>query len=245
VIEGESEKPVDPSHSAHRRIRSYVTRAGRISVAQQRALDTLLPTFGIPYQKSRVDFAAMFACRAPVVLEIGFGMGETTAALAASRPDVNFVGIEVHTPGVGALLKEIGERGLTNLRLVQHDAVEVLEDMIAEESLSGVHIFFPDPWHKARHQKRRLIQGPLIALLVEKLTPGGYLHCATDWEHYADQIGEVLAAEPRLELNGDRASRANPLVTRPATKFEARGVRLGHGVWDLIARKRDSSVSRG
>jgi tRNA (guanine-N7-)-methyltransferase len=239
VIEGDGAKPADPSHGTHRRIRSFVTRAGRISVAQQRALDTLLPRFGVPYQESRVDFAAIFGRRAPVVLEIGFGMGETTAVLAAARPDVNFLGIEVHTPGIGALLKEIGERGLTNLRLVQHDAVDVLEDMIEEESLSGVHIFFPDPWHKARHHKRRLIQGPLIALLVEKLTPGGYLHCATDWEDYADQIGEVLAAEARLELSDERASRINPLVTRPGTKFEARGVRLGHGVWDLIARKRD------
>jgi tRNA (guanine-N7-)-methyltransferase len=243
VIEDGGAKSSDPSPSFHRRIRSYVTRAGRISVAQQRALDTLLPVFGVQFQQSLLDFAVLFGREAPVVLEIGFGMGETTAALAALRPDVNFLGIEVHTPGVGALLKEIGEKGLTNLRVIQHDAVDVLEHMIERESLSGIHIFFPDPWHKARHQKRRLIQGPLVALLVEKLIPGGYLHCATDWENYADQIGEVLAAEPGLQLSSERASRDNPLLTRPATKFEARGLRLGHGVWDLTARKAHSTKS--
>lgn len=237
MTDGTGKPAAESPKSAHRRIRSFVTRAGRISVAQQRALDTLLPVFGVPYTALALDFASSFGRIAPVVLEIGFGMGETTAHLAALRPDVNFLGIEVHTPGVGALLKDIGEKGLTNLRIIQHDAVDVLENMIAPESLFGVHIFFPDPWHKARHQKRRLIQPPLIALLAQKLVPGGYLHCATDWENYAEQIVDVLQGEPLLTLGPERFSRENPLVTRPATKFEARGVRLGHGVWDLIARR--------
>ena len=225
-----------------RRIRSFVTRAGRVSVAQQRALDTLMPRFGIGFQAEPLDFDAAFgrpAASHPTVLEIGFGMGETTAVLAAARPDVNFIGVEVHTPGVGALLKTIGEMGLTNLRIIQHDAVEVLERMIPSGSLAGVHVYFPDPWHKARHHKRRLIQPPLVALLAARLAPGGYLHTATDWENYAEQMLAVLAAEPTLvNTAADYAGRVNPLVERPATKFEQRGLRLGHGVWDLIFRKR-------
>ena len=218
-----------------RPIRSFVTRAGRISIAQQRAIDELLPIHGVPYQAQLLDGAALFKRQAPLVLEIGFGMGETTAALAADHPELDFIGIEVHTPGVGALLKQIGERPLTNLRIIQHDAVEVLEHMIGEATLAGVHVFFPDPWHKARHHKRRLLKPPLVSLIAKRLVSGGYLHCATDWQDYAEQIESVLASDPDLELRPGTDSRSNLLVSRPVTKFETRGLRLGHGVWDLVA----------
>ncbi len=225
-----------------RRIRSFVTRAGRISNAQQRALDTLWPWYGIDYQPKLVDMAAAFGAGAdvcaPVVLEIGFGMGETSALIAAARPDVNFLGVEVHTPGVGALLKTVAERGLKNLRIISHDAVDVLENMIAPATLAGAHVFFPDPWHKARHHKRRLIQPPLVNLLASRLAVGAYLHCATDWEDYAVQMFEVLSAEALLVNTATAYSgRANPLVERPPTKFEQRGLRLGHGVWDLVFKR--------
>ncbi len=219
----------------HRRVRSFVTRAGRISNAQQRAIDQLLPIYGIQYRPEVLEFGEIFGRNAPTVLEIGFGMGETTAHLAESHPTINFLGIEVHTPGLGALLKMIGERSLANLRVLQHDAVEVLEEMIAPASLAGVHVFFPDPWQKARHHKRRLLNAGLVGLLASRLKEGGYLHCATDWQNYAEQIFEVLSAEPRLDLGGSQESRQNPLMTRPVTKFENRGLKLGHGVWDLIA----------
>jgi tRNA (guanine-N7-)-methyltransferase len=226
----------DPSE---RRIRSFVTRAGRLSPAQARALEELGPRFRLPYQKAPLDLAAAFGRKAPVILEIGFGMGGTTAAIAAAMPDRNFLGVEVHTPGVGSLLKLIGEQQLQNLRLIQHDAVEVLSHMIAPRSLDGVHVFFPDPWHKARHNKRRLLQPAFVALLASRLAPGGYLHCATDWEDYAVQMLDVLGAEPLLE---NTASGYAPRPAyRPVTKFENRGIKLGHGVWDLVFRLRDKA----
>jgi tRNA (guanine-N7-)-methyltransferase len=216
-------------------IRSYVLRQGRVSVAQQRAHAGLLPKYGIAWRPQVLDFAQVFGRTAPVFLEIGFGMGETTAAIAAAHPQNDYLGIEVHTPGVGALLKLIGEQGLTNLRVVQHDAVEVLRDMIPAGSLAGIHIYFPDPWPKKRHHKRRLIQPPLVALLASRLAPGGYLHLATDWEEYAGQMLQVLAAEPLLRNNAEGyAPRPD---WRPQTKFEARGLRLGHGVWDVLFRR--------
>jgi tRNA (guanine-N7-)-methyltransferase len=219
-----------------RRIRSFVTRAGRLSPAQARAIDTLAPRFCLPYRKEALDIAAAFGRQAPTILEIGFGMGATTAAIAAGMPEKNFIGVEVHTPGVGSLLKLVGEQGLENIRIIQHDAVEVLEHMIAPGSLHGVHIFFPDPWHKARHNKRRLIQGAFVAQLVTRIAPGAYLHCATDWQDYAQQMLEVLDAEPALENTAaDYAPRPS---YRPVTKFENRGIRLGHGVWDLVYRRR-------
>ncbi|WP_442947276.1 tRNA (guanosine(46)-N7)-methyltransferase TrmB [Noviherbaspirillum sp.] len=219
-----------------RRIRSFVTRAGRLSTAQAKAIDTLGPQFCIPYAKAPCDFSRVFGRNAPVILEIGFGMGDTTAKIAAGIPDKDFVGVEVHTPGVGSLLKLIGEQGLTNLRLIQHDAVEVITHMVAPASLAGVHVFFPDPWHKARHNKRRLIQGPFVQLLASRIAPGGYLHCATDWEEYAVQMLEVLGAEPTLR-NTAEAYAPRPEY-RPVTKFENRGLKLGHGVWDLVFEKR-------
>ena len=218
------------------RIRSFVTRAGRLSTAQARAIEMVGPRFCLPYQKAPLDMPACFGRTAPVIFEIGFGMGETTAAIATAMPDKHFIGVEVHTPGVGSLLKQIDEQGLANLRLIQHDAVEVLTHMIAPASLAGVHVFFPDPWHKARHNKRRLIQAPLVQLLCSRLAPGAYLHCATDWEEYAQQMLEVLHAEPELRNSTDGYA-ARPDY-RPVTKFENRGLRLGHGVWDLVFMRR-------
>jgi tRNA (guanine-N7-)-methyltransferase len=219
-----------------RPIRSFVLRAGRMGPGQQRALDELGPRFLLPYQAQPLDFRSVFGRDAPTVLEIGFGMGDATAQIAAALPGTDFIGIEVHAPGVGALLKRIGELGLTNLRLVQHDAVEVLESMIPPQSLAGVHVYFPDPWHKKRHHKRRLIQPQWIGQLVTRLAPGGYLHCATDWHPYAEQMLQVLGAEAAL-VNTAEAYAPRP-AWRPQTKFETRGLKLGHGVWDLVFRRR-------
>jgi tRNA (guanine-N7-)-methyltransferase len=209
------------------RIRSFVTRAGRVSTGQARALEELGPQFCVPYQKAELDLEKTFGRQAPTILEIGFGMGETSAAISAGMPDKNFIGVEVHTPGVGSLLKLIGEKQLTNQRIIQH--------MIAPNSLAGVHVFFPDPWHKARHNKRRLIQAPMANLIASRLEVGGYLHCATDWEEYAQQMLDVLSAEPLLK-NTAPGYAPRPDY-RPVTKFERRGLKLGHGVWDLIFTK--------
>jgi tRNA (guanine-N7-)-methyltransferase len=217
-------------------IRSFVLRQGRMSDAQKRYLDELLPRFGIPYRAAPLDFEAAFGRKAPVVLEIGCGMGDTTAKIAASMPQMDFIGIEVHGPGVGNLCKLIEEQGLTNLRVMQHDATEVVRDMLPEGSLAGVHVFFPDPWPKKRHHKRRILQPAFVGELAKRLAPGGYLHCATDWEEYAQHMLEVLSAEPLLE-NSAADYAAKPKY-RPLTKFEARGLRLGHGVWDLVFRRK-------
>lgn len=192
--------------------------------------------FGIAYSTQPLELGATFGRIAPKILEIGFGMGDSTAAIAAAKPENDYLALEVHTPGVGNLLKLIDEQGLSNLRIIQHDAVEVLRDMIADDSLDGLHIYFPDPWHKARHNKRRLVQSPFIASLMPKLKTGGYIHFATDWQEYAEQALAVFTAEPWLENTAvDYAPRPD---YRPLTKFEQRGIRLGHGVWDLIFRKR-------
>jgi len=228
-------KPMFYDPSEHR-IRSFVTRAGRVSTGQARALESLGPQFCVPYQKAPLDAIAIFGRNAPTIFEIGFGMGETSATISASMPEKNFIGVEVHTPGVGSLLKLIGEKDLTNQRIIQHDAFEVLTHMIAPNSLAGVHIFFPDPWHKARHNKRRLIQPPMVQLISSRLIQGGYLHCATDWEDYANQMLEVLGAEPTLQ-NSAEGFAPRP-VYRPVTKFENRGLKLGHGVWDLVFAKK-------
>ncbi len=219
----------------HRPIRSFVLRQGRMSHAQTRALETLLPRWGMSYQESLLDLDTAFGRSAPKILEIGFGMGDSTAAIAAAHPQNDYLGIEVHGPGVGSLLNQIEAQGLTNLRVVQHDAVEVLKHMIAPATLNGVHIFFPDPWHKKKHHKRRLIQPELVALLCEKIKPGGYLHAATDWQEYAEHILAVLAAEPKLANTA--ADYAPKPDYRPLTKFEQRGIKLGHGVWDIVFRK--------
>lgn len=254
------------------RIRSFVLRAGRTTAGQQRAMEELGPQFLLPYQASPLNLVDAFqGSTNPKILEIGFGMGETTAKIAALRAQDDFLAIEVHPPGVGALLKLIGENHLTNLRLIRHDAVEVLEHMIASESLDGIHIYFADPWHKKRHHKRRLIQAEFVKLLVSKLKPGAYLHLATDWHNYAEQMLLVLNAEVTLRNTssesvkietftaddvakpGEIANEFQPSLEqlntnhpgyvirpeyRPVTKFENRGIKLGHGVWDLVYQKK-------
>ena len=217
-------------------IKSFVRRAGRTTTGQAKAFEDFGPRFVLPYMPAPLDAAAAFGRSAPLVLEIGFGMGEATAHIAGVRPGDNFLCCEVHEPGVGALLKRIGEQQLTNIRILQHDAVEVIDHMLPERSLDGVHIFFPDPWHKKKHNKRRLIQPPLVAKLAARLKPGGYLHCATDWQPYAEQMLQVLGAEPLLE-NTAQGFAPQPAY-RPLTKFENRGLRLGHGVWDVVFLRR-------
>jgi tRNA (guanine-N7-)-methyltransferase len=263
-MEKNSEKHFD-------RIRSFVLRAGRTTAGQQRAIDDLGPRFLVPFQETVLDLPQVFNDSSrPKILEIGFGMGETTAKIAALRPEDDFLAIEVHPPGVGALLKLIGENNLTNLRLIRHDAVEVLEKMIAPNSLDGIHIYFADPWHKKRHHKRRLIQAEFVRLMVSRLKPGAYLHLATDWHNYAEQMLLVLNAEPNLmntstqkvqvetfsvedvaksedskefrptleQLNAKNPGYVERPAYRPITKFENRGIKLGHGVWDLVYKKK-------
>ena len=267
------------------RIRSFVLRAGRLTAGQQRALDELGPPFLVSFEKQPFDWETTFnhpstdaaSKPRPRILEIGFGMGETTAAIAQLRPEDDFLAIEVHLPGVGALLKRIGELDLTNLRLIRHDAVEVLEHMIEANALDGIHIYFADPWHKKRHHKRRLIQKQFVELLASRIKPGGYLHLATDWHNYAEQMLVVLNRQVSLEntstqhvrletytqadvtadmtadgakavknefaptlvdIEGEHLGYAERPSYRPVTKFENRGIRLGHGVWDLVYRKR-------
>ena len=229
-----SEQPPLPPETnfPHRTIRSFVRRTGRTTVGQAKAFADVGPQFLASYAAAPADFETLFGRSAPTILEIGFGMGEATAHIAALMPEKNFLCCEVHTPGVGALLKRIEEQKLANIRILQHDAVEVIDNMLPEQSLDGVHIFFPDPWHKKKHNKRRLIQGPLITKLAARLKPGGTLHCATDWQPYAEQILEVLAAEPLLENTA--AAYADKPAYRPLTKFENRGINLGHGVWDVV-----------
>ncbi|MPZ45215.1 MAG: tRNA (guanosine(46)-N7)-methyltransferase TrmB [Betaproteobacteria bacterium] len=217
-----------------RSIRSYVLRQGRMTDAQRAAHERLLPRYGLPYSHAPLDFARVFLRSAPVVLEIGFGMGETSAEIAASTPQSDYLGVEVHAPGVGSLLRMIEARELTNLRIVQHDAAEVVEHMIAAASLSGIHIFFPDPWPKKRHHKRRLLQVSFARLLVTRLRPGGYLHVATDWQDYAEWIVDVLG---QTELENSAERYAPRPAYRPLTKFERRGLALGHAVHDIVFRR--------
>ena len=232
----DSDPSPTPSAPHLRPIKSYVLRAGRMGPGQLRAFDLYGPHFLVPYQKALLDARVAFGRDAPLILEIGFGMGDATAHIARHRPGDNFLCCEVHAPGVGALLKRCGQEEIANIRIVQHDAVEVLDHMIAPDGLDGVHLFFPDPWHKARHHKRRLVQPPFIAKLLTHLKPGGYLHCATDWQPYAEQMLQVLSDEPGLvNTAADYAPKPD---YRPLTKFEHRGIKLGHGVWDLVFRRR-------
>lgn len=266
------EKELEQSEKRFDRIRSFVLRAGRTTAGQQRAIDEFGPKYLLPFQDGLLDLNAAFqGSTHPKILEIGFGMGETTAKIAAIRNQDDFLAIEVHTPGVGALLKLIGESNLTNLRLIRHDAVEVLEKMISSKSLDGIHIYFADPWHKKRHHKRRLIQAEFVGLLISKLKPGAYLHLATDWHNYAEQMLLVLNAESALKntstnlvkietfsnediaKSGEISNEFRPTLEqltsehlgyvdrpsyRPITKFETRGIKLGHGVWDLVYKKK-------
>jgi tRNA (guanine-N7-)-methyltransferase len=222
-----------PNEHMHRRIRSFVLRQGRVTKGQERALVTQWPVYGVEYGLHGIDLNTLFGRKdSKKILEIGFGMGETTAKIAQTLPDCDFLAAEVHTPGVGALLKLIEELALTNIRIIQHDVVEVLQNMLADASLDGVHIFFPDPWHKKRHHKRRLIQAEFVKLLCTKLKTGAYIHVATDWQEYAEWVLEVLNAEPQLQNTA--TNYAEKPTYRPLTKFENRGIKLGHGVWDLV-----------
>jgi tRNA (guanine-N7-)-methyltransferase len=220
------------SAHANAHIRSFVHRRGHITQGQREALETLLEKWSLAYSKHPLQTAAVFGRQAPLVLEIGFGMGETTEKIAQARPQDDFLGVEVFNAGVGSLLRRIEDSALSNVRIVQHDAVEVVRDMIAPNSLAGVHIYFPDPWPKKRHHKRRLIQTSFITLLASRIAPGGYIHCATDWEHYAHQMLEVLGEQEALKNTADGFAPRPDF--RPQTKFETRGLRLGHGVWDLM-----------
>ena len=244
----------DTPHPKARPIRSFVLRTGRTTVGQAKALEDLGPQYLLPYQSNAIDLIALQAVNTwttgqnatQTILEIGFGMGEATAHIAKLLPQALYLACEVHPPGVGALLKRIGDEGIDNIRIIQHDAVQVLEHMLAPDSLDAVHIFFPDPWHKKRHNKRRLIQAPLVKLLASRIKPGGYIHCATDWENYAEQILQVLTDEPLLSntVPGTPATDTAPATGyapkpdyRPLTKFENRGIKLGHGVWDVVFRR--------
>jgi tRNA (guanine-N7-)-methyltransferase len=222
----------------HPPIRSYVLRQGRFSPGQQRAYAEWLPKLGVPYAPVPLDFPALFGRRAPVVVEVGSGMGETTALIARENPDTDYLAIEVHAPGVGSLLKRLAEESIGNVRVVQHDAVEVLREMVPAASLAGLHVFFPDPWPKKRHHKRRLIQPAFARLAAERLAPGGYIHVATDWEAYAEHVLAVLSGEQFLQNTAENY--APRPVARPQTKFERRGIRLGHGVWDIVFTRKDT-----
>jgi len=235
--------PADPALEAPeapfmRQIKTYVLRAGRMGSGQVRAFEQFGPQFLIAYSPKRLDVQAAFGRNAPLILEIGFGMGDATAKIAHVRPDDNFLCCEVHEPGVGALLKRCGEENIGNIRIVRHDAIEVMDHMLGADSLDGVHIFFPDPWHKSRHHKRRLIQSPFIHRLAGHIKPGGYLHLATDWQPYSEQMMGVLRGEPLL-VNTSAAANGFAVKPgyRPLTKFENRGLQLGHGVWDLVFRR--------
>lgn len=250
-----------PTPQFRKTIKSFVRRAGRITTGQTKAFVDLGAQYLLPYQPKAIDFIATWADNSPasaengttkaaepahpVIFEIGFGMGEATAHIAALLPQTHFLACEVHQPGVGSLLKRIGnslatEQPIDNIRIISHDAVEVIDNMLPLGSLDGVHIFFPDPWHKKRHNKRRLIQSPLIAKLAARLKVGAYIHCATDWQPYAEQILEVLSAEPLLKnradpmLDAELAGYSPKPYYRPLTKFENRGIKLGHGVWDVV-----------
>jgi tRNA (guanine-N7-)-methyltransferase len=233
---GEGAREAECAGREYGRIRSFVRRLGRMSAAQARYFDAMMPKIGVPYAPALLELDALFArSAAKRILEIGCGMGETTARIAAAHPENDYLGVEVYTPGVGSLCKRIAEQSLGNVRVICHDAVEVVRDMLPKASLDGIHIFFPDPWQKKRHHKRRLIQIPFVTLLAGRLKPGGCLHCATDWEEYAAQMLEVCMSVDLLQNTAD--GYAPRPEYRPLTKFEQRGLRLGHGVWDLVFRR--------
>ncbi|SDM43588.1 tRNA (guanine-N(7)-)-methyltransferase [Franzmannia pantelleriensis] len=229
--------PESPEAPLHRRgIKSYVLRAGRMTVAQTRGLEEVWPRLGLTLAEGRQDLDALFGRDAPRVVEIGFGMGTSLIEQAASHPDTDFIGIEVHAPGVGKLLDEADKRGLTNLRVYREDALRVLEECLPPASLDTLQLFFPDPWPKKKHHKRRIVQPAFVELVRTRLKPGGTFHLATDWAAYAEWMAEVMEAAPgyRNTAAADMAPYVPRPAFRPLTKFEARGERLGHGVWDLI-----------
>ena len=222
-----------------RRIKSYVLREGRLTTGQERAIKELWPVWGVEYQEALINPAVLFnRDNAPLTVEIGFGMGKSLVEMAGNAPERNFIGIEVHTPGIGACLADIRDHEITNLRIVHHDAVEVFNNMIPDGSVDTLQLYFPDPWHKARHHKRRIVKQEFLDMVIPKLKQGGVIHMATDWENYAEQMLEVLSGDARMEnMSADGTYVPRPDF-RPLTKFELRGQRLGHGVWDLMFRKK-------
>ena len=222
-----------------RRIKSYVLREGRLTTGQERAIKELWPVWGVEYQEALINPAVLFnRDNAPLTVEIGFGMGKSLVEMAGNAPERNFIGIEVHTPGIGACLADIRDHEITNLRIVHHDAVEVFNNMIPDGSVDTLQLYFPDPWHKARHHKRRIVKQEFLDMVIPKLKQGGVIHMATDWQNYAEQMLEVLSGDARLEnMSADGTYVPRPDF-RPITKFELRGQRLGHGVWDLMFRKK-------
>ena len=224
--------------SKHRPIRSYVLRSGRMTDGQRRAFEQNWSRWGLSREQGSLQAAQAFGRSAPLLVEIGFGMGQSLAEMAQANPDTNYLGLEVHKPGVGKLLHRMAERDIDNIRVYCDDAVAVLQDCVADASLDGVQIFFPEPWHKKRHHKRRLIQAGFVSLLCRKLRPGGFLHLATDWEHYAEQMLEVLSENPDLRNSHGSGMYSPRPEQRPLTKFERRGQGLGHGVWDLMFERK-------
>lgn len=215
------------------KVKSYVKREGRLTNGQAKALETYWPTHGIEYQETPLDLAAAFGRSAPLVVEIGFGMGKSLVTMAHQAPQLNFLGIEVHRPGVGACLSDAGELAVENLRVMEHDAVEVLKNMIPDASLFRVQLFFPDPWHKTRHHKRRIVQPDFVELIGQKLAVGGTFHMATDWEPYAQHMADVMNDASSFTNTAEEGNYIPRPDYRPITKFEVRGQKLGHGVWDL------------
>jgi len=228
---------VEPTGLA-RRIKSFVLRQGRMSKGQQGALERLWPVYGLEPAGACLDLTALFGRDADTYVEIGFGMGTSLAQMAADNPDRNYIGIEVHRPGVGALCKLIEEQGLTNIRIFNNDAIEILQNRIANNSLAGVYLFFPDPWHKARHKKRRILQPEFAQTIAKHLINGGEFHMATDWKDYAEQMMDIMSASPDYHNAAGKNQFTPRPEYRPLTKFEQRGHRLGHGVWDLIFIKK-------
>lgn len=225
----------DPETGAPlRKVRSFVLREGRLTRGQERALAELWPQFGVEYRAQATDPVMLFGRSAPLVVEIGFGMGQSLVAMALAEPEKNFLGIEVHAPGVGAALMGIEEKSVNNLRVMRHDAVEVLNHMLPDAAIDRLQLYFPDPWHKKRHHKRRIVQAEFVALLARKVKPGGLVHFATDWQAYAEWMLDVLGREPQLRNLSATGDYVPQPAWRPHTKFEARGERLGHGVWDLL-----------
>lgn len=220
-----------------RQIKSFVLRQGRLTPGQQKAFENLWPAFGIEYQPEPLNLIELFGNDNPVILEIGFGNGDSLAEMAKAQPDKNFIGIEVHRPGVGHLLIQIDKHQLKNIRIISHDAIDVLKNCIQQDALMGVQLFFPDPWHKKRHHKRRIVQQSFLDLIARSIKPGGFFHAATDWENYAEHIRDAINSHPLFKIETESDFIARP-DSRPLTKFEQRGQRLGHGVWDIIAINR-------
>lgn len=225
------------NETIHREIKSYVLRQGKITPGQKNALERYLPVYGIDYQQIPVNLNDYFGRNNKKIIEIGFGMGHATWQIAKNNPEIDYLGIEVHLPGVGALLMQLEEHSVKNLRVIRYDAVEVIKNMIPDNSIHGFHIFFPDPWHKKRHHKRRIIQDHFVELLAQKLHTGGYIHLATDWEDYAVWMLEILNRQKLLKNSSPSGDYIDRPEYRPLTKFENRGINLGHGVWDLVFEK--------